>query len=359
MLDLTAVEIYLRDRVSPIALDLDASSAALQAAFSDLGQHHWLGLKIPRQWGGQAIGSEPFQEFQELLARYSGALAFLQAQHQSASGFLSRSENEGLKREYLPHMSTGAIAVGVGFSHLRQAVPPLTALPVAAGFCLNGTIPWITGFGIFQSFVGAAVLPDGRAVYGMLPFRSTNQPTGGWIQFSPPLSLAVMSSTNTVTATLQEWHLPLDRVLLISPPEAIHQSDRQNVLQHSFYALGSARAALNLLQQTSQTRSASFVQDAYHSLDRQLEHCRRAIYTASDRSFEERLHLRATAIQLAMQCAHVAVIASGGSAISYNHAAQRILREAMMFSVTGQTIAVMAASLKALTKEYYHPTIAY
>jgi len=359
MLALTDVEAYLRDHVFSIANDLDASSTALQAAFSDLGQRHWLGLKIPSQWGGQEIRGQLFQEFQELLARYSGALAFLQAQHQSAGSFLSRSENEGLKREYLPHMGTGAIAVGVGFSHLRQAVPPLKALPAADGFCLNGAIPWITGFGIFQAFVGAAVLPDGRAVYGMLPCCETIQPAGGHIQFSLPMSLAVMSSTNTVAATLQEWHLPADRVLFIAPPEAIQQSDRQNVLQHSFYALGCARAALDLLQHIGQARSYLFLQDTHQILNQQLGQCRSAIYAASDRPFAERLHLRATAIQLAVQCAHAAVIASGGSANSRNHAAQRIFREAMMFSVTGQTIAVMAASLNALTKEYSHRTIAY
>jgi hypothetical protein len=34
-------------------------------------------------------------------------------------------------------------------------------------------VPWVTGFGLFQEFIVAAVLPDGGAVFGLVPFVET------------------------------------------------------------------------------------------------------------------------------------------------------------------------------------------
>lgn len=341
------VEIYLRDRVAPVANRLDHSSEALHQAFLALGQQGWLGLKIPAAWNGSEIPAIAFQQFQELVARHSGALAFLQAQHQSAGSFLSRSENTSLKQQYLPFMGTGEIAVGVGFSHLRRPSPPLQAMPVTGGFVLEGTIPWITGFGIFSAFVGAAVLPDKRAVYGILPFTN-NANAEGKIQFSKVMPLAAMTASNTVTAELHQWFLPSDQVLMLTAADAIQHSDRQNVLQHSFFALGCASAGLDLLEQIGQARSLDWVQAAYHTMNQSFHQCRDAIYAAHERSFEAQLQLRATAIELAVRCAHAAVVVSAGAANSLHHPAQRIYREAMMFSVTGQTAAVMKVTLQHL-----------
>jgi len=88
------------------------------------------------------------------VARYSGALAFLQTQHQSAA--CVQSQNEFLKQEYLPHLSNGQILLGVGFSHLRRAGDPLIVAVQRLGVISYRDVPWVTGFGLFQEFI---VLP--------------------------------------------------------------------------------------------------------------------------------------------------------------------------------------------------------
>lgn len=346
---LDAVESYLGDRILLQANTLDQDAAALRSAFLTLGQQGWLGLKIPAIWGGSELSAIAFQQFQEAIARVSGALAFLQAQHQSAGAFLIRSENDELKQRYLPRMATGEIAVGVGFSHLRRSAdPPLKALSVEGGYQLHGTIPWITGYSIFQWFVGAAVLPDDRAVYGIMPFVPQQTATGS-LHFSAPMSLAAMTATNTVSAELNQWFLPQTQVLFTTPANAIHHNDVQNVLQHSFYALGCARAGLDVVEQAAKTRSLPFLQLTYDALNQELATCRQAIYQASGQSFRDRLQLRAWAIELAGRCAHAAVTVSAGAANSLHHPAQRIYREALVFTVTGQTPVVMEATLRRLT----------
>ncbi len=113
---LDIAESYLRKSVAPLAIQIDSSSESLREALKGLGERSLLALRVPREWGGSEVSEQTFRIFQELIARYSGALAFLQAQHQSAGGMLAASKNSSLKCQYLPRMSNGEILVGVGFS---------------------------------------------------------------------------------------------------------------------------------------------------------------------------------------------------------------------------------------------------
>ena len=100
------------------------------------------------------------------------------------------------------------------------------------------------------------------------------------------------------------------------------------------------------------------------AFDHRLNHCRQQIYHAQvraevlnreglagkdiDQDVQHFLQLRAQAIDLAVRCAHAAVIVSRGAANGLDHPAQRIYRESLAFSVFGQTTPVMEASLAQL-----------
>jgi alkylation response protein AidB-like acyl-CoA dehydrogenase len=279
-------------------------------------------------------------------------LAFLQAQHQSAGTLMARSENESLKQAYLPLMGSGQALVGISFAHLRRSIPPVKAISLPNGYLLNGEAPWVTGYGFFQTFIGAAVLPDGQAVYGMIPFQTKRQEAGGEVLCSEPMALSAMNSTRTVAVSFQNWFLPHDQVVCVNPLSAVARSDRLNVLHHSFFALGCARAGLDILETAYQVKQQSFIQSAYKALAEELAKCRESIFSAptDTNSFEENLQLRAWAIELAVRCAHAAVVASSGVANTSNHPAQRVYREALVYSVSGQTNAVMEATLVRLAR---------
>src|SRR3954468_17787478 len=92
---------YLKSEVAPRAQEIDRDVDALRAALKGLCDRNLMALKRPLEYGGPAVPEEDFRRFQEECARASGSLAFLQTQHQSASGLITRSTNEKLKREYL------------------------------------------------------------------------------------------------------------------------------------------------------------------------------------------------------------------------------------------------------------------
>ena len=171
---------HLRQQVAPQANHLDQDAKALCEAMIQLGEMQLLGLQVPQEWGGQGLDELTFRQFQELVSRYSGALAFLQTQHQSAAAMLATSTNTGLKQQYLADVTQGKVRVGVGLSHLRRQGPPaVEAIAVDEGFHLRGEVPWVTGFGCFQHFVIGALLPDGQTVFGWVPLTETHQPAGG------------------------------------------------------------------------------------------------------------------------------------------------------------------------------------
>ncbi|HBE19620.1 MAG TPA: acyl-CoA dehydrogenase [Cyanobacteria bacterium UBA11159] len=373
ILDITGS--YLREFVAPVASEIDTNPEALQEAIKGMCDYNLLALQLPKIWGGAEVSELTYRQFQTLVARYSGALAFLQTQHQSAAGFIINSENEYLKEKYLPYMGNGKILVGVGFSQLRRRGNPLLkAIPISGGYQLIGTIPWVTGYGFFQDFIIGATLPDSKEIYGIIPFTQTSSlvvsasapssqtktlvvsasapsPQITQIKFSQPMELAAMASTNTVTATLTNYFLPESQVIGIRKAGSIHENDKKNILNHSFLALGCARAGLDIIKSAAKQKQLNFINSAFDCLQAELNRCESdTIHALSPelRSWEERLKLRSWAINLAQRCANAAVTVSSGAANYQYHPAQRVSREALMFTVAGQTTDVMAATLKLL-----------
>lgn len=345
---------YLQESVAPMAAKIDENPAFLKDAIQGMGDRFLLALKVPKSWGGAEVSEETYRRFQQLVTRYSGALSFLQTQHQSAAELITNSENEFLKRQYLPYMGNGQILIGVGFSHLRrQGEPPVKAMPVKGGYLINGEVPWVTGFDFFEKFIVGATIVDDRAVYGIVPFIKTLQDGGGEITFSQPMQLGAMASTNTVTATLHNWFLPKKYVISIKPAGAIHENDQKNVLYQGFTSLGCAQAGLDILEVAATTKQLPFLKNAFNSLNQELISCQTAMFKAlppSTMPWEERLQLRSWAINLALRSANAAVTVSSGAANYRCHAAQRVYREALVFTVSGQTTAVMEATLAQLLK---------
>jgi kynurenine formamidase/alkylation response protein AidB-like acyl-CoA dehydrogenase len=355
---LNTAKSYLVKDVAPIAHEIDENSEALLNALKGLGKLNLLALRVPRRWGGQEVSEQVFSSFQELVARYSGALAFLQTQHQSAAAMLVASSNSHLQEMYLKRIVNGEVLLGVGFSQLRRQGKPLTtAVPVLGGYQINGVVPWVTGWGCFSEFIVAATLPDGRAVFAVVPLVETHQESGGAIALTKPAQLAAMTSTNTVTATLTNWFVPGERIVFIKPSGWIHENDKNNVLRSTFLATGCALAGLDILESMAGKKSLPFITNAFKSLQQELNNCRISIRKAQQNpslELEERLQLRAWTIDLASRIAHAAVTVSSGAAIYSHNDAQRIYREALVFTVTGQTSDVMAATLERLTRSNFY-----
>ncbi|MCW5943554.1 MAG: acyl-CoA/acyl-ACP dehydrogenase [Fimbriimonadaceae bacterium] len=350
---LTSVTAYLMEQVRPRAEALDVEPAALREVLEAFCDRGWMAMRRPMAYGGPELDEASFRGFQEATARASGAFAFLQTQHQSAVAMLARGSNEALKAEYLPLMADGRRLVGIGFSQLRRPGPPmLAATEVAGGYRLDGEVPWVTGLGFYPEFLVGAALPDGTAVFGLVPFGDADQGPGR-IRVGEPMALAAMGSAMTVSARLEGWSLPADRVAFVRPPGWIHRNDLVNIALQGFFAIGCAEAGLDVAEAAGRKRGTEATGRAVASLRAEIAACRSALAEAQARGEEttsERLRLRAWAIELAVRCAHAGVAATGGSANAVGHPAQRVFREALVYTVSAQTTPIMEATLERLSR---------
>lgn len=348
---LTSVRAYLEDHVRPRAEAMDGDPEALGAVLRAFCERGWMAMRRPVAFGGPELDEAQFRAFQEATARTSGAFAFMQTQHQSAVAMLARGSNESLKAEYLPAMSDGTKLVGIGFSQLRRSGPPmLTATEVQGGYRLDGEVPWVTGMGFYPEFLIGAARADGTAVFGLVPFGNADQGTGR-IRVSEPMALAAMSSAMTVSARVEGWFLPNERVAFLRPPGWIHRNDLVNIALQGFFAIGCAEAGLDVAAAASERRRSGALDGAIIALRAEVAACRSALaaaQAAGEETTAERLRLRAWAIELAVRCAHAGIAATGGSANASGHAAQRVYREALVYTVSAQTTPIMEATLERL-----------
>ena len=359
--ELQQIETFLKLQIAPQANQLDRDPEALKTVLKQMGDRSWLGLKAPLELGGTGLNEAMYRRLQVSMARTSGALTFLQTQHQSAVAKLAQSKNRILHREFFPQVVTGDRLVGVGFSHLRrQGTPMVQAWEKKSGYLLRGKVPWVTGFSIFTDFILGATLPDGRELYAVLPLQNSVQSQGGKIEVERPMELVAVTATNTVSVNLDSWWLAEDRVVAINPLGAIHTSSRRNILNHGFFALGCAYAGLDILQAVAEKKQLEFLAESWQSLSEEAaKQTERAIAASEDlqMTYRQKLRLRVKAISLAQRCSQAAVIASSGAANYLDSSAGRVYREALLFAVSGQTSDVMSASIRQLTagKEQCYP----
>ena len=348
---LKLVRTWLHQEVVPIAEVIDCQPEALKTVLEAMGDLQLLALKVPVELGGAGLSELDYRQLQILMARCSGALTFLQTQHQSALAMLAKSQNTYLQQDFLANVMQKNMLIGVGFSHLRRlGKPMMQATATTNGYLFAGEVPWITGYQFFDYFICGAALEDGREIYGVLPLQNQSQAKGK-IVVSQAMELIAVSSTNTVSATVHNWFVPSHNIVGIKPSGSIHVSSRRNILNHGFFALGCAYAGIDIIRQIAAKKQLDFLDRAWQSLQLEAEQGEKkaiSFTSCTETAWQQKLRLRAELIHLAQRCSQAAVIAASGAANYLNSSAGRVYREALLFSVSGQTTEVMAASLERL-----------
>lgn len=340
---------YLSSEVAPKAEEIDHDRAALGQALQGLCARNLMALRRPKEFGGPNLPELEFRQFQVAVARTSGSLAFLQTQHQSAGSMIANGDNPDLKSRYLPLMADGKKLVGIGFSQLRRPGPPiLTATESERHYVLNGQVPWVTGLGFYPEFLVGATCEDGSAVFGVIPFAN-----GDGIEVGEVMRLAAMESPQTVSVSLKNLALPKENVCFVKPAGWIHQNDQINITIQGFFAIGCALAGCDVVRSALEKKPNSVTSRVLSALENEVSDCQEAMIQAQSRSTDEvttqeKLDMRAWAIELAVRCALAGIVATGGSANMANSRAQRVYREALVYSVSAQTTPIMEATLERL-----------
>ncbi len=322
--------------LAPQAQALDTDSHALQRALDEAATAGVLGLRAPLELGGLGLTGEAFARVQVEMARASGTFAFLQAQHHAALGFVMRSN--GAVRSSLPALATGAIRAGIAYGWLRRPGPPLvTAQVESSGIRLRGRLPWMTGWGFFSHCVVAARRPDRRVV---LAWLDLSQPG---VHAAAPMRLAAFEAARTVAVDLDVC-IHDDCLLGVVPEDWLETRDPCRAAPQAAFVLGIAWAGLDIV-----ARSLPDGDETLESLRQQVHRIDADVFSHIQ-SGEDGHAVRAEAIALAGRLSLAAIAASSGSAARHDHAAQRVHRDLLGFTVLSQTPAVRQATLVALAR---------
>ncbi|MEO6205470.1 MAG: acyl-CoA dehydrogenase family protein, partial [Mycobacteriales bacterium] len=300
-----------------------------------------LGLVGPQEYGGAAASGPVVREVVELLGGADGATWFVSAQHTLPLLAVARTQNEALKERVLRAMCAGTLISGVAIAHVRRpSTPAVTAVRESNGWRYDGTVAWMTAWGLCDVFLLGGLSPDGELVLSLLEAR--DQPG---LQASEQLQLAAMQATATVQLHLDGLFVADADVVEVTDAAAWLLADAAKSANVVPAVFGLLRTILDLLAPTAPElaqrmtdEGARIRTEAYRLIDE----------VRSGEQVERRLELRAEAIELAVRAATALVVASGGRAMSLSAAPQRLLREAAFHTVQAQTAPVRAATLRHL-----------
>ncbi len=319
----------------------------------------YFGLGISPEFGGFGADDATRREYAELMASACGVTAFVQQQLHAGGGFVGGARSEELKREKLPRFASGQELCGVAFSHLRRPGPPMvTATPTGGGWLVSGTAPWVTGWGLLDSFIlGAVRLPENDHAYFYVPKHAGQ----GTLTPGPRIPLAVMNASDTVEITMDGLFLPDHYLLSTRPVEALRRSDFCGISGPVYLPLGGARGSVHYLRGLAEKRGKAEFAHAADEIAREIDLVRREALAwggacADLPDYKEHaLHARAAAIVLAVRAAHAAVTATGGAAHLLSQPPQRLLREAIFYTTVAQTADVQIGTLDMLlSPECWH-----
>lgn len=267
----------------------------------------------------QPLTGREFCEVLALLAETSGAFAFVALQQLVA--------NLSLAGRVLADADWPR--VGVAFGHLRNR---RGASPVWDGCLANGTVPWLTGAGIFDSVVLGMRGPDGAEVYALA--EASDRPA---FRHNAPLDLMAGSGTRTVSVLVRDLRVGEDAVLRADPPGTMERNDMQSVLYQTPLMVGCVRACRKLLDTSSHLHAAQ-----RNRCDAVTEDLLRRVYAAFDGCTpEEGQQIRAELGDFSVRLARLTVMACGGVGLVRGHPGQRLYCEALLYSLMAQTTAIV------------------
>jgi alkylation response protein AidB-like acyl-CoA dehydrogenase len=308
-----------------VAAATDAGPIVPSANLDALAAAGLYGLTGPESAGGLDADLETACRVIEALASACLTTTFVWVQHLGVVLGVAHSDTPGVAAEWLEPLCRGEKRAGIALAGLLAGAPQLRAEPAGDGWVLDGTAPWVTGWGRIDVLQAAARDDEGNTVFALLEARA-----GPSLEPGEPLDLVAVRASATVRVRFREHVVPAGRVTAIRPAGA-RGSDVEVLRIHGALALGVAERCCRLLGPSA--------------LDGELASARTALDAATDESIAG---ARAAVSDLALRTAAALVTASGSGSLLRDQHAQRLAREALFLLVFGGRRAVRASLLERL-----------
>jgi alkylation response protein AidB-like acyl-CoA dehydrogenase len=208
-----SVRDFCEAEVKPHAARWDEEESFPHAVVKQLGELGLLGMAVPEEYGGTALGALGIAVVVEEVARWDGSLALTVASHNGlGTGHLLRFGSEALKRRYLPALASGEKLAAWGLtepgSGSDAAAMRTSAVRKGDGWVLNGTKLWITQGTVGGTFVILAVTSPDKRQKGITAFLVERGQKG--FSQRPIHGKLGMRSSDTAELHLEDVEVPDD-----------------------------------------------------------------------------------------------------------------------------------------------------
>ena len=322
--DLVATARQLADEILfPAVLKTDRAEVVPLENLDALADAGLYGMFAPAEVGGLAADFPTMCSIVETLAGGCLATTFIWIQHFGLLGRLLVAP-EALRSAWLGSACRGERRGGIAFGGLLPGPAMLRAEPAGDGWLVEGTAPWVTGWGRIDTLHVAARGPDDTVVHAALDAVDGNGLSTARVR------LVAVDASTTIRATFSAVRVPPERVLGVVPfdPKA---SGGTSLRLNGSLSLGVARRCCELA--------------GLSAFDHELDDCRAALDAADD---AEMPVARARASELAMRSATALIVNEGSRSVVVGEHAERLAREAMFLLVFGSRPEIKAALLDQL-----------
>ncbi|MBB3677629.1 acyl-CoA dehydrogenase family protein [Modestobacter versicolor] len=309
----------------PSAAVVDAAGAVPRSHLDAIADAGLYGLTGPADAGGLDADPGTVAAVVEELASGELSTAFVWLQHLGVAGAL-RDGPEPLREAFLADLCAGRRRGGVALqAALRPGPAAVRVRTDGDGLVLDGTVPWVTGWGHVDLLLVAA-----RDAADDVVFALVDAVGSATLAVAPQRMVAVTASA-TVELRLDGHRVPAGRVVGTVPLADIRAGDAAGLRPNGSLALGLVARCARLLGPSP--------------LDGELAGARARLDAATP---EELPAARAAASALAHRAAGLLVVSTGSSAVHSGAHAERLAREALFLLVFGSRPAIRAALVAEL-----------
>jgi isovaleryl-CoA dehydrogenase len=310
----------------PVADSVDADGEIPSSHFDALAAEGFYGLAA---LGDDGPSAAELVEVVETLCGGCLATAFTWMQHHGVVGALASTSNDGLRKQYWDSLITGAVSGGVAYAGAIPNPPLLWARRIDNGYVLDGTAPFVTGWGIVDILlVSARDEFDNSIVHAVVP--ATLAP-GLTVEVLP---LIAARGSNTARIVFDGFEIPDTDIAAVVDDEQFQSTQLPGLWFNGAMAMGVARRAITELHDLG-VDVDTFTEQAAAT----RRHLDLALADRADMSAA-----RAAASELAVRVAAALVTATGSRSLVGSNTAERLMREAT-FTLVAATRPTIKTSL--------------
>lgn len=139
---------FAEQHVKPYTEEVDRDGRFPKEAYNELRKQGYMGLIVPKEYGGMGGGAKEHAEVVHALSNYCATTGLCYMMHNVATTCIIKFGSEELKKEFLPKIAKGEVAIALAYSESGSGThfvsPDMTETKSGNKIILNGRKSFVT-----------------------------------------------------------------------------------------------------------------------------------------------------------------------------------------------------------------------